>query len=187
MLAANLRAESSCWTASCDNAAGRIGSRLPVGDVTNREFTGLGCRYLKLKWVLFHGRWPHALRTTRCLIQTQNVQSLGSGQFREPLANGPQRCRSKFLRYFPGGFRDQKYIGWERGYKWTAHQRWQEILGQEEHRALILAARPWEWPRARSEVASRNGAWIYRATQHVLFLETQSNAAGAQEYDYELE
>jgi hypothetical protein len=32
---------------------------------------------------------------------------------------------------------DQKYIDWERDYKWTAHQRWQEILGQEEHRALM--------------------------------------------------
>jgi hypothetical protein len=48
-----------------------------------------------------------------------------------------KRCRNKFLRYFPQGFTDQKYIDWERGYKWTAHQRWQEILGQEEHRALI--------------------------------------------------
>jgi hypothetical protein len=45
--------------------------------------------------------------------------------------------RNKFLRYFPGGFTDQKYIDWERGYKWAAHQRWQEILGQEEYRALI--------------------------------------------------
>jgi hypothetical protein len=56
------------------------------------------------------------------------VESLRSSQLCEPL--GPQRC------YFPQGFTDQKYIDWERGYKWTAHQRWQEILGQEEHRAL---------------------------------------------------
>ena len=39
-----------------------------------------------------------------------------------------QKCRKKFLRYFPGGFRDEKYIDWERGYKWKAHQRWQEDL-----------------------------------------------------------
>jgi hypothetical protein len=69
---------------------------------------------------------------------TQNVESLRCTYLREPLANdGPKRCRNKFLRYFPQGFADQKYIDWERGYKWTAHQRWQEILSQEEHRALI--------------------------------------------------
>jgi hypothetical protein len=77
------------------------------------------------------------LKTTRCRIQTQTVESLGSRQLREPVAHGAKRCRNKFLRYFPGGFADQKYIDRERGYKWTAHQRWQEILGQEEHRALI--------------------------------------------------
>ena len=79
----------------------------------------------------------HELRTTKRLIQTQNVESLDSHPLREPLANGPKRCRNELLRRFPDGFADQKYIDWERGYKWTAHQRWQEILGQEEPRALI--------------------------------------------------
>jgi hypothetical protein len=88
--------------------------------------------------MLFDGlRAAHELRTTRCLIQTQYVESLDSRPLRAPVANGAKRCRNKFLRYFPQGFRDQKYIDWGRGYKWTAHQRWQEILGQEEHRALI--------------------------------------------------
>jgi hypothetical protein len=82
-------------------------------------------------------RATHALRTTRCLIQTQNIKSFRSSQLREPLAKGPARYRNKFLRYFPDGFTDQKYIDGEGGYKWTAHQRWQQILGQEEHRALI--------------------------------------------------
>ena len=27
-----------------------------------------------------------------------------------------ERCRRKFLRFFPGGFRDETYIDWERGY-----------------------------------------------------------------------
>lgn len=47
------------------------------------------------------------------------------------------RCRRKFLRYFPEGFHDPKYIDWERGYKWTAHVQWNESLGRAEHRALI--------------------------------------------------
>ncbi len=47
------------------------------------------------------------------------------------------RCRRKFLRFFPGGFRDETYIDWERGYKWTAHQQWQEQLSRTEMKALI--------------------------------------------------
>ena len=50
---------------------------------------------------------------------------------------GALRCRRKFLRFFPKGFCDPKYIDWERGYKWEAHERWQEMLGRETHRGLI--------------------------------------------------
>ena len=31
--------------------------------------------------------------------------------------SGPVRCRRKFLRFFPKGFYDEKYLDWERGYK----------------------------------------------------------------------
>lgn len=50
---------------------------------------------------------------------------------------GPVKCRRKFLRFFPKGFYDDKYIDWERGYKWDGHSRWAETLGREMHRALI--------------------------------------------------
>gem|GEM_PF-4517501 len=40
------------------------------------------------------------------------------------LSPSARRCRRKFLRIFPGGFRDETYIGWEREYKWTAHMAW---------------------------------------------------------------
>lgn len=46
-------------------------------------------------------------------------------------------CRQKFLRFFPKGFRDEKYIAWERGYKWAAHERWNEVLNQADFRALL--------------------------------------------------
>ena len=39
---------------------------------------------------------------------------------------GPEGCRRKFLKFFPGGFRDEKYIAWERDYKWNAHTKWEE-------------------------------------------------------------
>lgn len=50
---------------------------------------------------------------------------------------GPERCRRKFLRFFPGGFQDDKYVDWERGYKWAAHEQWQETLGRSAFRSLL--------------------------------------------------
>ena len=47
------------------------------------------------------------------------------------------RCRRKFLRFFPGGFADETYIDWERGYKWQAHERWLERLEPNAYRALL--------------------------------------------------
>ncbi|HEY0049145.1 MAG TPA: hypothetical protein VGB68_07660 [Pyrinomonadaceae bacterium] len=46
-------------------------------------------------------------------------------------------CRKRFLRFFPKGFHDPKYIDWERGYKWTAHEQWNEVLNQKAFRSLI--------------------------------------------------
>jgi hypothetical protein len=42
--------------------------------------------------------------------------------------SGPDGCRRKFLKFFPEGFRDEKYREWEREYKWTAHERWADQL-----------------------------------------------------------
>lgn len=53
------------------------------------------------------------------------------------LSPAARKCRRKFLRYFPGGFRDETYIDWERGYKWKAHQRWDEELSQATFRRLL--------------------------------------------------
>ncbi len=49
------------------------------------------------------------------------------------------RCRQKFLRFFPEGFYDEKYIAWERGYKWAAHERWNEALDRATYRQLLKA------------------------------------------------
>lgn len=50
-----------------------------------------------------------------------------------------ERCRRKFLRFFPGGFRDETYIDWERDYKEAAHRQWQQSLGRSEFRGLLDA------------------------------------------------
>ena len=47
------------------------------------------------------------------------------------------RCRRKFLRFFPGGFRDETYVDWERGYKWAAHEQWNQQLDRRRFRTLL--------------------------------------------------
>ena len=63
-------------------------------------------------------------------------------------ASGAARCRRKFLRFFPDGFRDETYYAWERGYKWEAHERWQQQLGRATFRSLLRAGQ-------HAEIAAR--------------------------------
>ena len=49
------------------------------------------------------------------------------------------RCRAKFLKYFPGGYRDATYIDWERDYKWNAHLQWCDQLNGAEFGRLLEA------------------------------------------------
>jgi hypothetical protein len=51
------------------------------------------------------------------------------------------KARRKFLRHFPGGFRDETYLDWERGYKWDAHRRWEAALSKHDFTALIKAGK----------------------------------------------
>ncbi len=52
---------------------------------------------------------------------------------------GASRCRRKFLRQFPRGFRDPTYLDWERDYKWQTHLRWEEALPTGTFRQLLDA------------------------------------------------
>ncbi len=38
---------------------------------------------------------------------------------------------------FPGGFRDETYLAWEREYKYAAHQRWNKLLNRSEYLSLL--------------------------------------------------
>ena len=59
--------------------------------------------------------------------------------FAHPITVAANRARRKFLRFFPGGFRDPTYLDWERGYKWEAHQQWDQFLSRPTFRALLRA------------------------------------------------
>jgi hypothetical protein len=50
-----------------------------------------------------------------------------------------ERCRRKFLRFFPKGFADDTYLDWERNYKAAAHARWHEELNRTSLRTLLAA------------------------------------------------
>jgi len=67
------------------------------------------------------------------------------------------RCRRKFLRYFPDGFRDDTYVDWERDYKWRAHLAWRQSLGRAAFARLI-----------------RDGAFAQIATE-VVRIESRTN------------
>jgi hypothetical protein len=67
---------------------------------------------------------------------------------RRHTSGGAMRCRRKFLRFFPKGFQDAKYLAWERDYKWAAHEAWEEVLNQREYKSLLRQGR-------FSEIAAR--------------------------------
>src|SRR5579885_722851 len=74
---------------------------------------------------------------------------------RRRLTPGGARCRRKFLRFFPGGFRDPKYFAWERDYKWHAHERWQAALERSKFRSLLRDRRFAEIAAAAVSIEAR--------------------------------
>jgi hypothetical protein len=72
------------------------------------------------------------------------------------------RCRRKFLRVFPGGFRDETYLDWERDYKIETHECWQEALGPDEFRRLLRT-------REFGEVAARAVRVEQRSRHSMIF------------------
>ncbi|HEX2723478.1 MAG TPA: hypothetical protein VHM24_11200 [Gemmatimonadaceae bacterium] len=68
---------------------------------------------------------------------------------------GPERCRRKFLKFFPEGFDDETYVDWERDYKWEAHERWNAQLSQDELRSLLEAKEFAEVARRAVTIESR--------------------------------
>jgi len=71
------------------------------------------------------------------------------------LSPGAQRCRRKFLRFFPEGFYDETYLDWERDYKVAAHERFCEQLAPKTFDALLRERRHSEAARRAVHVESR--------------------------------
>jgi hypothetical protein len=91
----------------------------------------------------------------------QGTSRLGRSHARRRTAASRQmraaalRCRRKFLRFFPKGFRDDTYMDWERDYKVQAHERWTELLSPAVYRGLLKNGEYREAARRAVSVESR--------------------------------
>src|SRR6185295_18042728 len=73
-----------------------------------------------------------------------NIPALGAScayvpSVRTPANDLKLRCRRRFLRFFPNGFNDERYLEWERDYKAEAHARWTGALPVKRFGQLIAA------------------------------------------------
>jgi hypothetical protein len=83
-------------------------------------------------------------------------------QRKQRASSGAVKCRRKFLRAFPKGFRDETYLAWERDYKWQTHQRWEEVLNRDEFRRLLGR-------RAYAEIGARAVRTEQRSQHSMIF------------------
>jgi hypothetical protein len=90
------------------------------------------------------------------------------------------RARRKFLRAFPGGFRDETYLDWERGYKWDAHQRWEAVLGESTLESLIKQKRFDEIAAAATRIESRTN--LLFSFEKMALRDAVRSAAGAKAF-----
>ena len=58
---------------------------------------------------------------------------------RNSIQTARKRCIQKFLHYFRNGYRDEKYIAWERQYKSDAHIQFQQKLNRKNFNKLLAA------------------------------------------------
>jgi hypothetical protein len=56
---------------------------------------------------------------------------------KDPVEKARKRCKRKFVYYFPGGYRGEKYIAWEREYKASAHIQFREKFNEADYKNLL--------------------------------------------------
>jgi hypothetical protein len=76
---------------------------------------------------------------------------------------GLAAVRRRFTEIFPGRFRDESYLEWERAYKLEAHALWRELLGKDELAGLLRR-------RAYGEIGARAIAVYSRPKLNLLAL-----------------
>lgn len=69
--------------------------------------------------------------------------------------NKSKNAKSKFLYFFKKGFYTQKYLDWERDYKWNAHLAWEEELNEKAFKKLLSAKKYSEIAQKAVRIESR--------------------------------
>src|SRR4051812_9801334 len=94
------------------------------------------------------------------------------------------RARRKFLRHFPGGFRDETYVDWERSYKWNAHLQWQAELDQPVFEGFIKAGQFEEIAAIAVRIESRTN--LLFSFEKLALRDAVRSAAGAKAFSLAL-
>jgi hypothetical protein len=102
---------------------------------------------------------------------------------------GLRAAQRRFREIFPARFHDETYVEWERDYKQSAHELWNQLLGRRDFDALLAAgdhreiaaraiavyARPklnllalYEWMALREALADLAGARRFAPSLHAL-------------------
>jgi hypothetical protein len=100
------------------------------------------------------------------------------------VAIGPaaRRCRRKFLRFFPQGFRDADYRETEREYKWESHLRWLEALALEDFEELLAARRYAEIAARAVRVEQRSRYSMIFSFEKMALRDAVKSARGARTF-----
>jgi hypothetical protein len=118
---------------------------------------------------------------THCMAHIE-LSASASPRTAARAASGPARCRRKFLRHFPDGFRDETYLDWERDYKWENHERWEEALGRAEFRALINAGEFTEIAARAVRVEQRSRHSLIFSFEKMALRDAVKSDAGARRF-----
>jgi hypothetical protein len=88
------------------------------------------------------------------------------------------RCQRRFLRYFPNGFSDERYLAWERDYKAEAHALWKAKLSGRRFAEFLAAGQYDEGPTWTTYAELLDLAALVRLDQRDLgprdFIDAQS-------------
>jgi len=91
-----------------------------------------------------------------------------------------RKSRRKFLRYYPGGFKDPDYLELERAYKWLAHERWVQSLAEPQFRSAIKAGDFGEIAERAVAIESRTN--LLFSFEKMALRDAVKAAAGAQAF-----
>ena len=138
-------------------------------------------------------RDQHALANMSSIALRRQLKPNPLPKYRKPSTRGAravtkrvqpnsaaQKARRKFLRAFPGGFKDQTYLEWERGYKWNAHLRWQDALSESAFSRLLDDRQFAEIARLATNIESRTN--LLFSFEKMALRDAVRSPAGAQAF-----